>query len=168
MMKYVYLFAAGISVALIVLGGRTLYLTGYEKGKLENSVQVITETDTVFTERLIYKDRIRTRTEVETLFVENSIPVVEYVAVQDTSISDSTYDLRVQYRSDLPLSKDGYFRVWLNTRFPEIRETKTVTQIVPEKSSRFGLGITFSGGYGFYRQKPDVLIGLGLYYKIDF
>lgn len=167
MMKYVYLFAAGISVALIIIGGRTLYFTGYEKGKLENSVTVVTETDTIFTERLIYKDRIRTKTEVETLFVENQVPVVEYVAVQDTSISDSTYDLRVQYRSDLPLSKDGYFRVWLNTRFPEITETKTVTEFVQGRSNKFGLAVTFSGGYGFYRQKPDILLGLGLYYRIE-
>jgi len=167
MMKYVYLFTAGISVALIIIGGRTLYLTGYEKGKLENSVTVVTETDTIFTERLIYKDRIRTKTEIETLYVENSVPVIEYVAVQDTTLSDSTYDLRVQYRSDIPLSRDGYFRVWLNTRFPEITETKTVIQIVPEKSSKFGLAVTFSGGYGFYRQKADLLLGIGLYYRID-
>lgn len=168
MMRYVYLFTAGIAVALIVLGGNKLYYSGYEAGKRENQVTEVRIVDTVFLDKKIYLERIKTNLRIDTITIKEYV-YPEYTAQADTALSDSTLDLIVQYKSPLPLSDDGYFNIYANVRERQIQERIVYRDKeipVPAREQVWGAGITFSAGYGFYRQKPDLHIGLGIYYKL--
>ena len=170
--NYLRIFLITVAVVVSVIGyNKTVtYIESVRTGASQDGRNSVTPVIKV--ERVPYEVTTTIyKTKVDSVIVPVYIEGVKdtefvYFAAADTILQDDSVHFRARYYSPVPLSPDGYFKLWYNYECPET--TKTITEFVQEKSSRFGLGITFSGGYGFYRQKPDVHIGLGLYYKIDF
>jgi len=86
-----------------------------------------------------------------------------YEARHDTTAADSSYTLSLAFRSDIPLSVNGYFSYMLNFRERVIREKETVYLERPRTVWDYvKLSIYTGVGYGITSEKFDFNIGAGL------
>lgn len=127
-----------------------------------------TEVDTVYTtitiRDTIYKPKFYTTkdtviiTQLDTFYIENY-----YVAEVDTVFEDDLLSGKVSYISDIPLSKDSYFKMNFNVKTKEV--IKTIT--IPEEPSfwykRFvpylGVGLSYSDDKII---RPAIQLGVGI------
>ena len=94
----------------------------------------------------------------------SGLPVLgAYEARHDTTAADSSYTLSLTYKSDIPLSVNGYFTYRLGFRDRTIREKESVYLERPKTVWDYvKLSIYTGVGYGITTQKFDMNIGAGL------
>ena len=93
----------------------------------------------------------------------SGLPLGRYEARHDTTAADSSYTLSLTYKSDIPLSVNGYFTYRLGFRDRTIREKETVYLERPKTVWDYvKLSIYTGVGYGITTQKFDMNIGAGL------
>lgn len=168
-------FTIGILIAVIGL----LCLTGYYHYNHTESVRdttkvCVTVYDTIADIMPVYKDSTVVKYVTKVLPVEKDIADRDTAAAmsgesdsaavvlpitQKTYTDDSTY---TAYVSGYEPSLDSIF-VYNKT----ITETLTITETITKtKEYPFGVGITAGAGYGIIHRKPDVFVGLSVYYRL--
>ena len=157
-----------IIVMIIVLGIASHY-GFYELGKKNAEIKYIRDTDTLITYRTITDTKIIpkyttiTKTDTiintDTLFLDNT----EYIATLDTTYEDDLAKIKVDFISDIPLSKKSYFNLELDVK----KETIFVPTYVKDESFWHNRLIVYLGGgvsYGIDSKtiEPALQIGLGV------
>ena len=102
---------------------------------------------------------------IDTVYYQDhsGLPLGRYEARHDTTAADSSYTLSLTYKSDIPLSVNGYFTYRLGVRDRTIREKETVYLERPKTVWDYvKLSIYTGVGYGITTQKFDMNIGAGL------
>lgn len=137
----------------------------WETSKLFTETKIIRDTDTVITYRTIqdiqiipkyttiYKtDSVKT---TDTLFVFDT----SYVASLDTTYEDDLVSLKVDFISDIPLSKKSYFNLDLNVK----KETIFVPTYKAYEPDTWGVGF---GILGHFQDSVRVNLFGNISYKI--
>ena len=102
---------------------------------------------------------------IDTVYYQDhsGLPLGRYEARHDTTAADSSYTLSLTYKSDIPLSVNGYFTYRLGFRDRTIREKETIYLERPKTVWDYvKLSIYTGVGYGITTQKFDMNIGAGL------
>ena len=102
---------------------------------------------------------------IDTVYYQDhsGLPLGKYEARHDTTAADSSYTLSLTYKSDIPLSVNGYFTYRLGFRDRTIIEKETVYLERPKTVWDYvKLSIYTGVGYGITTQKFDMNIGAGL------
>lgn len=175
-MKYIYFFAIGIALALMVIGGKTLYEKGYAKGvnSVSHTRDTVYQTLTVTqTGKPIYYRVVERRDTVIDRIVVDTVQIVIdstkeyeglwnsglYLAVKDTAFENGDFKAQVTFVSPLPLHPASYF-------YNEFQFKKREVRVVIPEEKRFGYGVVGGYGYGFINRKPDIFIGIGFSYRV--
>jgi hypothetical protein len=152
-----------IIVVLFVL--QDIYV--YQMGKNSVKAQIIRDTDTLITYRTIQDIRIIpkyttiTKTDTiinsltDTVFIDNTT----YIATLDTTYEDDLAKLKVDFVSDIPLSKKSYFNLDLNVK----KETVFVPTYKAYEPDTWGVGF---GILGHFQDSVKVNLFGNISYKI--
>lgn len=104
---------------------------------------------------VVYNDTI---SYIDTVFVHTN---VNYIAEIDTTYEDSSLTAKVQFISDIPLSKKSYFDLKFNLREKTITNTVTVEKDKSFWDDRFP--VILGGGIGYDINKKDMSVNFGIY-----
>lgn len=179
MNNYIKAFLIGVALTLAIFGGRKLYTAGYEEAKryyktlpIKIEYDTLSLKDTIWVPKF-YARNVPGKVNLDSLYAywksqQTDPPEGEhtvYEASTETVYEDSTLIAWIKYHSRLPLDPGGYFTT--DFRYREKTITKTdALQPITATNERLGIGIHLSAGYGFYRQKPDLMLGIGIHYRI--
>lgn len=159
-MSKTYLIALGIC---LVIGGFIGYSIKPDKDCPEPNTLVeyryLERVDTLIVPK--FKTIIRTDTLKyrDTLFIHNE---TNYIAEIDTAYEDSSLTAKVQYVSDIPLSKKSYFNLDFKVREKIITKTIIQTEAAGFFYKRFIPYIGVGLGYNGKTIEPNLQIGFGI------
>lgn len=144
---------------LLVLSITFQHLYHSNRNSVENSLKTdtvtITKIDTVTVTKPVIQYRYITQVITDTLYNTDSIKVPVRIPIERTTYQDSTYRAVVS----------GY-RASLDTiQVYPIHAITTITNTII-KQKRFNIGLQAGVGYGCFNKKPDIYVGLGVYYRL--
>ena len=167
-----------IIIAVVVLALITgAYFVGRSHSEKVEIVKTEKQIDTVFESKYIEVPKVTLKPYyivdtvinnvriIDTVYYQDhlGLPLGKYEARHDTTAADSSYTLSLTYKSDIPLSVNGYFTYRLGFRDRTIREKETVYLERPKTVWDYvKLSIYTGVGYGITTQKFDMNIGAGL------
>src|SRR5574343_28960 len=143
----------------------------YQQGKNSVKAKIIRDTDTVITYRTIQDIQIIPK--YTTIYKTDSVKITDtlfvfdtsYVASLDTVYEDDTAKLKVDFISDIPLSKKSYFNLDLNVKEKLVFVPTYVKDGPSWWYKRFGCFI--GGGVGYDINTKAVNPQVGLYFGIN-
>ncbi len=156
-----------ITLYLIIIALFIIYsFSIYKLGESNERIKYISQIDTLTTYQTI-KDTVivpkfRTETYRDTIILTDTTYVLEthqYIAKIDTMYEDDLARLKVEYISDIPLSKKSYFNLDLNVK-KEVIFVPSYKEYEPDK---WGVGF---GAVGHFNDSVRVNLFGNISYKI--
>jgi len=153
-------------VIIILFALENLFV--YQTGKNSVKNQTINNTDTL-TAFINIRDTVkipvfRTRTHLDSIIIQDTVyisTVTDYIATIDTMYENDLAKLRVEFVSDIPLSRKSYFNLDLNVKkelvfIPVKDESIWHNRFIPY----FGVGLSYSIDSKLI--EPAIQLGFGI------
>ena len=171
--------SSSIIIAVVVLALITgAYFVGRSHSEKVEIVKTEKQIDTVYEAKYIEVPKVHVKPYYIVDTVVNNVRIIDtvyyqdhsglpvsgaYEARHDTTAADSSYTLSLVYKSDIPLSINGFFTYRLGFRDRTIREKETVYLERPKTVWDYVKLSNYTGvGYGITTQKFDMNIGAGI------